>query len=91
MEIVLQWLDDLDDAVFAAVLAWERLRGRCIEIGAVSGAGFAASAIVAADWMLPLAAVAGFSISAAVLGGALAALADAVSESRRGARRGVDV
>lgn len=83
MEIVLQWLDDLDDAVFALVLAWERLRRRCIEIGAASTAALAASTIVGEDLVLPLAAVAAASVSVGVLGAALAAVAEAVSTTPR--------
>jgi len=85
MEIVLQWLDDLDDAVFAVVLAWERLRGRCVQAAAVSGAALAASALAAADWILPLAAVAALSVLVGLLGGALAAAAEAVSSAGHGA------
>jgi hypothetical protein len=83
MEIVLLWLDDLDDAVFTVVLAWERLRRRCLQLGAASAAALAASAIVANDWVLPLATIAGFSVTVALLGAALAALADAVTGARR--------
>ncbi|HEX6994009.1 MAG TPA: hypothetical protein VF339_07655 [Gammaproteobacteria bacterium] len=83
MEIVLQWLDDLDDAVFAVVLAWERLRRRCVEIGAASAAALAASTVVAADLVLPLAAVAAFSVSLGLLGAALAAVAEALSGAPR--------
>lgn len=85
MEIVLQWLDELDDAVFAVVLSWERLRRRCLQIAAAAGTALAASAAVAAEWVLPLAAVAGVSVSVALLGAALASLADAVTEARRDA------
>ncbi len=33
MEVVLLWLDDLDDLLFSAALAWERLRKVCLQIG----------------------------------------------------------
>jgi hypothetical protein len=33
MEIFAQWLDDIDDMVFAAALVSERVRLRCLELG----------------------------------------------------------
>ncbi len=33
MEVVLQWLDELEDLVFSVILTWERLRVRCLETG----------------------------------------------------------
>lgn len=39
MEIILLWLDDLDDLVFAVVHAVERLRWPCLEIGFASACG----------------------------------------------------
>jgi hypothetical protein len=44
MEIVLLWLDDLDDLVFSAALAWEQLRRLCLNVGLV-----AAFALVACE------------------------------------------
>jgi hypothetical protein len=44
VEIVLQWLDDLDDAVFAAVLAWASLRRKCLGVGLVSSLALASCA-----------------------------------------------
>ena len=85
MEIVLQWLDDLDDAVFTVVLAWERIRRRCVQVAAASAAALAASAIVAADLILPLAAVAALSVLVGLLGAGLAALAEAITAARGGA------
>lgn len=84
MEIVLQWLDDLDDAVFTVVLAWERIRRRCLQIAAVSAAALAVSAMAAADLILPLATVAAVSALVGLLGAALAALAEAITDARRG-------
>lgn len=85
MEIVLQWLDELDDAVFALVLAWEQVRRRCVRIGAAAAAGLAGcSAGAAADWTPLLGGIAAASIGAALAGGAFAALAEALtSRSRR--------
>lgn len=39
MEIILQWLDDLDDLAFAVVYAVERLRRPCLEIGVAAACG----------------------------------------------------
>jgi hypothetical protein len=66
MEVVLLWLDDLDDLVFAVALGWERLRRLCLKIGLASAFGIAgcelsASADLATSavhWTLPLARVA---------------------------------
>ena len=33
MEVIYQWLDDLEDLVFSFVLTWERLRLRCLQVG----------------------------------------------------------
>lgn len=33
MEVVHQWLDDLEDLIFSFVLTWERLRLRCLQVG----------------------------------------------------------
>ncbi len=40
MEVIHQWLDDLEDLIFTLVLTWERLRLRCLQ------AGFAAALIL---------------------------------------------
>ena len=45
MEIILQWLDDLDDAVFAVVPAVERLRWPCLQIGLAAACGQAAASL----------------------------------------------
>jgi hypothetical protein len=39
MEVVLLWLDDLDDLVFSAALAFERLRGLLLKIGLLASYG----------------------------------------------------
>ena len=36
MEVIAQWLDDLEDMIFALPLAWERLRLWCLHIGLIS-------------------------------------------------------
>jgi len=82
MEIVLQWLDDLDDVVFAGLLAWERLRRRFLQIGLTSTLGLAACVLAATalEWIPVLAAVAASSVAAALLGAAFASLADPSEE-----------
>ena len=36
MEVIAQWLDDIEDLFFALPLAWERLRMRCLHVGLMS-------------------------------------------------------
>jgi hypothetical protein len=36
MEIVLQWLDELDDLVFAAFSIWSRLRRFCLAVALIA-------------------------------------------------------
>jgi len=36
MEVVLQWLDELDDLVFAGLLCADRLRPSCLAVGFVA-------------------------------------------------------
>ncbi|MFO7286465.1 MAG: hypothetical protein LOD94_14785 [Gammaproteobacteria bacterium] len=80
MEIVLQWLDELDDAVFAIALAAERLRRGCIRIGALSAVALAGcSASAALEWVPLLGAIAAGSVAAAVGIGGFAAFAEAYS------------
>jgi len=80
MEIVLQWLDELDDAVFAIALASEGLRRGCIRIGALSAAALAGcSASAALEWVPWLGMIAAGSVVTAVAVGAFAALAEARS------------
>lgn len=52
MEIILLWLDDLDDLAFAIVSALERLRWPCLKIGFVAACGLAVVSLadLAASW-----------------------------------------
>lgn len=52
MEVVLLWLDDLDDALFSLALEWERLRRFVLKVGLAASLGLAASDIsaFAAAW-----------------------------------------
>jgi hypothetical protein len=60
MEIIMQWLDDLDDLALASVQAVERLRWSCLEVafGATCGLAVARFANVLGDWVPALAWVA---------------------------------
>lgn len=80
MEIVLQWLDELDDAVFSIVLAWEKLRRRLIALGVGAALGVAGAAALAwPEWVAALAGVATAALAAVVAGGAFTAFAENVS------------
>jgi flagellar biosynthesis protein FliQ len=45
MEIVAQWLDDLDDLVLALPLILERLRWRCLQVGVLAAVILAGTAL----------------------------------------------
>jgi len=36
MEVVAQWLDDIEDIIFALPLAWEHIRVWCLHVGLAS-------------------------------------------------------
>ena len=58
MEVMLQWLDDLEDLIFAVPLVWERLRRRLLNVGLVAAVGLHADSIWhMAAWWVPLCAV----------------------------------
>ncbi len=42
MEVVLLWLDDLDDLLFSLALSWERLRRGLLQLGLTAALGVAA-------------------------------------------------
>lgn len=72
MEIVLLWLDDLDDLLFSAALVWERLRRQLLQVGLAASFALAATevAAVATQWAPVLCAVAVATVSAWLLGAA---------------------
>jgi CHASE2 domain-containing sensor protein len=72
MEIVLLWLDDLDDLLFSVALRWERARRAFLEVGLLAAVALAASERmhVAADWAPLFANVAAASVAAWALGAA---------------------
>lgn len=73
MEVVLQWLDELDDLVFAGFSIWGRLRRfflaialvAALAVPAIPGSSVAGEAVL---WLLlvSLAALAGWGVVAAV-------------------------
>jgi hypothetical protein len=73
MEVVLLWLDDLDDALFSVALVWERLRRSVLGVGLASAFALAGSelAAVATDWAPAFAYVAAASVGAWFIGAAL--------------------
>jgi hypothetical protein len=70
MEVVLLWLDDLDDALFSIALAWERLRRAVLQVGLASAVVFAATELlsIASQWTLAFSYVAAASVAAWVVG-----------------------
>jgi len=54
MEIMLQWLDDLEDMIFAMPMLWERLRLPLLNIGLIAAGGLHAEAFWSvASWWVP--------------------------------------
>lgn len=76
MEVVLLWLDDLDDVLFTLALEWDRLRRLVLKVGLVASFGVAAGDLsaLAAEWALGLFYVAAASVSAWFLGALLRAV-----------------
>jgi hypothetical protein len=72
MEIVLLWLDDLDDLLFSAALVWERLRRRLLQIGLAASFSLAVIdiAAVALEWAPFFCTIAAATVSAWLLGAA---------------------
>ncbi|HEY3515766.1 MAG TPA: hypothetical protein VGL98_01875 [Gammaproteobacteria bacterium] len=70
MEVVLLWLDDLDDALFSVALAWERLRRGVLQVGLASAIVVAASELsaIATAWTPAFSSVAAASVVAWFLG-----------------------
>jgi hypothetical protein len=65
MEVVLLWLDDLDDSVFVLVALWTRLRGFCLQVGLTAAfllAGCELS-VTAVTWSPALAGIAGACVA----------------------------
>jgi hypothetical protein len=75
MEVVLLWLDDLDDVLFSAALLWERLRRIVLQVGLAASIALAASELsaIATQWASAFSTVAAASVGAWILGAALRA------------------
>jgi hypothetical protein len=73
MEIVLLWLDDLDDLLFSVALVWERLRRLLLQIGLAAAFALAAAETAAvATQLAPFLALIAAATVGAWLGGAAA-------------------
>lgn len=81
MEVVLLWLDDIDDLLFSAALAWERLRRACLQAGLLAAVSFAVCELLAKalSWAPLFAAVAMASVGLWLVSLAMAAAARADS------------
>jgi CHASE2 domain-containing sensor protein len=75
MEVVLLWLDDLDDALFSVALVWEHLRRTVLGIGLVSSFALAASELsaIATHWVPAFSYIAVSSVAAWFAGAVLRA------------------
>lgn len=75
MEIVLQWVDDLEDLLFAAALASERLRHTLLQVGLLAALALVAASLLPAGYVEPVlaAGVALASVAAWLVGSLCAA------------------
>lgn len=66
MEVVLLWLDDLDDAVFTLALKWEQLRRAVLRVGLFAALAVATCelSLFATEWTPALSLVAAASVAA---------------------------
>jgi hypothetical protein len=73
VEVVLLWLDDLDDLVFSTALKWEQLRRGVLGVGLVAALAVAVCelSLMATELTPALSAVAAASVAAWFLGAAL--------------------
>jgi len=73
MEVVLLWLDDLDDVVFVLVSLWARLRRFCLQVGLYAALLLAACELsrMADEWSPALAGIAGSSVAVWMTGALL--------------------
>jgi hypothetical protein len=82
MEVVLLWLDDLDDVTFVLISAWTRLRRACLQVGLLAAFVLVVCELsaTAGSWSLALAAIAFASVAFWTSGALLVALARRVSQ-----------
>ena len=73
MEVVLLWLDDLDDLVFTLALKWEQLRRAVLRVGLIAALAVAACemSVIATALTPALSVIAAASVSAWFFGTAL--------------------
>jgi hypothetical protein len=73
VEVVLLWLDDLDDLVFTLALKWEQLRRSVLGVGFVAALAVATCelSLIATDLTPALSVVAAASVAAWFAGAAL--------------------
>ena len=73
MEVVLLWLDDLDDMVFSLALKWEQLRRSVLRVGFVAALALATCelSLIATELTPALSVVAAASVAAWFVGAAL--------------------
>jgi hypothetical protein len=76
MEIVLLWLDELDDLLFTTVSVFQSLRLRVLQIGLLAALAVALCelSVTSPAWAPPLAAVAASSVGVWLVGTLLARL-----------------
>jgi hypothetical protein len=76
MEVVLLWLDDLDDVLFSAALVWERLRRVVLQIGLAAAFALAGSELsaIATHWWPAFTGIAVASVGSWLLGATLRAV-----------------
>ena len=72
MEVVLLWIDDLDDALFSVALVWERLRRVVLQVGLVASFALAGAELsaIATEYSAAFSVVAAASVGAWMLGAA---------------------
>jgi hypothetical protein len=73
LEIILLWLDDLDDLVFALALRWESLRRIVLQVGLAASLAVATCELsfTGTEWTPTLAGVAAASVAMWALGAVL--------------------
>jgi hypothetical protein len=76
MEVVLLWLDDLDDVLFSAALVWDQARRIVLQVGLAAAFALAGSELsaIATFWWPAYTAIAAASVGAWVLGATLRAV-----------------
>ena len=73
MEVILLWLDDLDDVVFSLALKWEQLRRSVLSVGFVAALALAVCelSLIATELTPALSVLSAASVAAWFVGAAL--------------------